>query len=138
LVFALWLQPLLLGWSQAALAATAQEAPPEIFGSGYVLQVLASLLLVFACLFGLLFLLRKLNGMPAASRRAIHVMGSVKVGSREKVILIRAGEQHLLVGVAAGSVRTLHAFDGPVEGLVEGGATFASLLGATSPQAGGQ
>jgi flagellar protein FliO/FliZ len=33
------------------------------------------------------------------------------VGSRERVILLRAGDKHLLIGVAPGRVQTLHVFD---------------------------
>lgn len=135
LVFCLWA----LSRPQAVLAAVSEKASPEIFDTAYLLQVFGSLLLVFACLFGLVFLLKKLNGVPTGSRRAIQVLGSAKVGSREKILLLRAGEQHLLVGVAAGNVRTLHVFDGPVEGLVADrttGVEFSSLLGSSLPSGG--
>lgn len=131
------LLPLLLlpGWS---LAAVGDKAAPEIFDTGYLLQVFASLFVVFACLFGLLFLMKKLNGLPAGNRRAIQVLGSAKVGSREKILLLSAGGEHLLVGVAAGSVRTLHVFDGPLEDLTGEGENFASLMASALPSGAGQ
>ena len=74
----------------------------------------------------------KNNGLPTTDRKLIQVLGSVKVGSREKIVLLRAGEEQLLVGVAAGSVRTLHVFsDLGSEGLAgsgDTGANFAAVL----------
>ena len=96
--------------SAPALAVVGDSAPPEIFDTAYLFQVFGSLLLVFGCLFGLAFLMRKLNGMPMSDRKLIQIVGSAKVGSREKIVLLKAGELELLVGVAAGSVRTLHVF----------------------------
>lgn len=96
--------------SGSAFAVVGDSTPPEIFDTAYLFQVFGSLLVVFGCLFGLAFLLRKLNGMPMSDRKLIQIVGSAKVGAREKIVLLKAGELELLVGVAAGSVRTLHVF----------------------------
>ena len=112
---------------------------PEIFDSAYLLQVFGSLLLVFGCLFGLAFLLRKMGAVPMGDRMAIQVQGSLKVGSREKVVLVTAGRQQLLLGVAAGNVRTLHVFDKPMEDSKDtrtGGGDFGSALKASASSGG--
>lgn len=92
-------------------AVTGDTKPLAIFDTAYLIQVFGSLLFVCACLFGLLFVLKKMNGLPTTDRKLIQILGSVKVGSREKIVLLKAGEDQLLVGVAAGSVRTLHVFE---------------------------
>ncbi|MFK8047089.1 MAG: flagellar biosynthetic protein FliO [Halioglobus sp.] len=92
------------------MAVVGDGESSEIFDTAYLFQVFGSLLLVFGCLFGLAYLLRRFNGMPMSDRKFIQIIGSAKVGSREKIVLLKAGEQELLVGVAAGSVRTLHVF----------------------------
>ncbi|MFT4823227.1 MAG: flagellar protein FliO/FliZ [Halioglobus sp.] len=97
--------------SGPVFAVVAEREAPEIFDTAYLFQVFGSLLLVFGCLFGLAFLMRKFNGMPISDRKVIQIVGSAKVGTREKIVLLKAGELELLVGVAAGSVRTLHVFD---------------------------
>ena len=107
----------------------------EIFDSAYLAQVFGSLLLVIGCLFGLAFLLKKVGAMPVNDRKSIQVHGSLKVGSREKVLLISAGRQQLLLGVAAGSVSTLHVFDEPIKDSSDtrvGGGDFASALKASA------
>jgi flagellar protein FliO/FliZ len=133
----LWrLQPGVLLWllvvaSAGAHADTMGKASAELFDSAYLMQVFGSLLLVFACLFGLLFVLRKMNGVPTMDRKVIRVLGSVKLGSREKIALIEAGGQQLLVGIAAGSVNSLHVFKNPIDSEIDAapsGADFASLL----------
>lgn len=119
---------------QNAVAAVERQAGTAgLFDSAYIFQVLGSLLLVFGCIFGLVFLLRKMNGFPLASGAPIRVVASARVGSREKIILLEAGEQQLLVGVAAGNVRTLHVLDQPLAGDAttrSKTADFASLLTA--------
>lgn len=128
------LSALLLTFAQCsgAVAAATPAERPEIFDTGYLVQVFGSLLFVFACLFGLAFLFKKINGVPMIDRKSIQVLGSVKVGSREKILLVNAGNQQLLLGVATGSVRTLHVFDAPLEGQTQDRAgapgDFASVL----------
>jgi len=76
--------------------------------------VLGSLLLVSAALVGLLLVLRKLNGLSVADHRTIRVLGSAKVGSREKILLVTVADRQLLVGVAPGGIRTLLVFENPI------------------------
>lgn len=39
------------------------------------------------------------------------ILGGLSVGNREKVVLMRAGNSHLLLGVTANQIQTLHVFD---------------------------
>jgi flagellar protein FliO/FliZ len=129
-----------------ALPAAAQErsivnanAAPELFSAGYLAQVLGSLLLVFICLFAVIYLLRRVNRVGGSANSALRVIGSASVGQREKVVLIEAGKEQLLLGVAQGSVRTLHVFSEPVidAGAVDNSAPdFASVLRAANPLGG--
>ncbi|NND67645.1 MAG: flagellar biosynthetic protein FliO [Halioglobus sp.] len=110
----------------AVLAAPGAQ-DPGIFTGRYLLQVAASLVFVLACLVGLLHLLRRMNGVAVTNRKGIQVLASVKVGTREKILLLEAGDNQLLVGVAAGSVRTLHVFDQ--------GSAFDDVLAQVKPGA---
>ena len=134
-----WL--LLLWFVQPGLAFSAEEGQSElssssvdIFNTAYLFQVFGSLLLVFGCIFGLIFLLKKMNGIPSSQKAPVCVLGVTRIGSREKILLIEAGNQQLLVGVAAGNIRTLHTFDKPIVDSSEvnvKNTDFASLLGST-------
>ncbi len=122
--------PLML-FAGAALAAADNPGLGVLSGDS-VLRVLGSLLLVFGCLFGVLYLLKRLNRLPVGEQRPLRVLASLKVGTREKVLLLESGNSQLLVGVAAGSVRTLHVLQEKVETGVETPGTFESLLQQTS------
>ncbi|MFK7974642.1 MAG: flagellar biosynthetic protein FliO [Halioglobus sp.] len=92
-------------------AAAAEPPRAEIFDSAYLMQVIGALLLVFGCLFGFAYVMKRFNGVPAGDRKSLRVVGSVKVGNREKIVLLDTGENQLLVGVAAGNVRTLYVYE---------------------------
>lgn len=106
----------------ATLDAVAQEqaAPsrlsgtPEILSGGYLLQVFASLAIVIGMLMGVLWLMRRFNGVSRKGGGKLHVLASVNLGQRERAVLIAAGEKQLLLGIGPGNVRTLHVFDEPI------------------------
>ncbi|EAQ98434.2 flagellar biosynthetic protein FliO [Congregibacter litoralis] len=140
------LMPLIASRSlaQEKVQETAQEAvgiaktgsSPELFSAGYLFQVLGSLVLVFVCLFAVVYFLKRFNGTVGTSGSALRVLGSASVGQREKVVLMEVGGEQLLIGVAPGSVRKLHVLP---EALVTEEATqtptpdFAAVLRAANP-----
>lgn len=125
-----------------AVAAQADTAPvsggdvPELFSASYLAQVIGSLLLVFVCLFAVVFLLRRFNRVGGNGGSILRVLGSTSVGQREKIVLLDAGGEQLLIGVAQGSVRTLHVFPQPIVDVTSEqppAADFAALLKAANP-----
>lgn len=86
----------------------------DIFNTAYLFQVFGSLLLVFGCIFGLVFLVKKMNGIAPSQKSPVRIIGVTRVGSREKIVLLEAGNQQLLIGVCPNSIRTLHTFAEPV------------------------
>ena len=105
----------------------------SMLGGAYVLQVLGSLILVFGAIFAVLFLMKKLNGVSLSGSSPIRILATTRVGTREKIILLEAGQQQLLVGISTGCIRTLHVFDEPIMESKAAGKTgdFASVLGAS-------
>lgn len=90
--------------SSPVLAATEQapQAPT------YLLRLVLGLALVLATVFVLGWLLKRLGGAMTGRSGPVRVIGSAPVGQRERVVLIEVGGEQLLVGVAPGSVRSLH------------------------------
>lgn len=39
------------------------------------------------------------------------ILGGLSVGNREKIVLMKAGNSHLLLGITASQIQTLHVFD---------------------------
>lgn len=87
-----------------AVNAAAHAAGP---GAGDVLSVFLSLAFVLALIAGLAFIMRRFNGMGTGMTRDLRVRAGIAVGTRERVLMIEARGRLWLIGVAAGSVRTL-------------------------------
>lgn len=122
----------------AAAGAAAGDTAPQLFTGAYLVQVLGSLLLVFLCLFAVVYLLRRFNRVGSVQGMPLRVLGSASVGTREKIVLVEAGSEQLLIGVAQGSVRTLHVLPEPIV-VTEGAnapADFGHILRAVNPLGG--
>jgi flagellar protein FliO/FliZ len=89
-----------------------------------------SLLLVLAAIFALAWVLRRVQGFRVAGSAVLQVQGGLQVGPKERVLWVRAGDAHLLIGVAPGRVQTLHVFEHAPEVLPAGpaGPAFADAL----------
>lgn len=83
---------------------------PHGSNAGNVVSMLGSLALVVALIFALAWLARKLQGMRAVRGDLLQVTGGVSVGGKERVVIVKVGGDHFLVGVAQGQVSLLHRF----------------------------
>ena len=87
---------------------------PQLRSASYLMQVVGSLAIVFGAVVLMAIVVKRVNRSPSTGKAGLSVMGSASVGTREKVVLINAAGQQILVGVAPGNVRTLHVFDEPL------------------------
>lgn len=99
----------------AAVAATtvtpaAADSAAHLPGLG---QTALSLLLVLGLIFLLGWGLKRLQGIRVGGQTPIRVHGGLQLGPKERVLLIEAGGQHLLIGVTAGGISTLHVYAEP-------------------------
>ena len=76
-------------------------------------QTALSLLLVLAAIFALAWVLRRVQGIRPGVPGSLQIQGGLQVGAKERVVMIRVGDKHLLIGVAPGRVQMLHVFDHP-------------------------
>jgi len=73
--------------------------------------VIVALLVVLGAVIAAARLARRMRGLSGGTSSALEVLGQLSLGTRERAVLVRVGERQLLLGVAQGSVRTLHVFD---------------------------
>lgn len=72
------------------------------------LRLFLSLAAVIGLILVLAFVLRRLPGMGATRSGDLRVVGSIAVGSRERVVLVEADGSRMLIGVAPGRVQALY------------------------------
>ena len=61
-----------------------------------------------------MMLLKRFNTVGASTGDYIQVLASTPLGQRERAVLLQVGSDQILVGVAPGSVNTLHELSNPV------------------------
>ncbi|MFO1401150.1 MAG: flagellar biosynthetic protein FliO [Steroidobacteraceae bacterium] len=120
----------------AAAAGTPFAAPqaPALPGpTGGLLRVVVSLALVLAAVAAAGWVLRRMRGLGTGDGRAIELVAQAALGSRERVVLVRVGGHELLLGVAAGSVRTLLVLGDSVAVAADAAARTAASASASAP-----
>lgn len=125
--------------SFAAVAAdsASQKTIPSLtnepVGLGNYLQMFFGLFIVVGLIVGMAWFMRRMGNMNGVTAGNLKVVGGVSVGQRERIVLVQAGEQQLLVGVGPGTIRTLHVLDEPISPVNQGAAPasgFAEKLHA--------
>lgn len=95
-------------------AAPTPAEPITASPAGGLVQVTLSLLLVLAAVFAAAWAVRRLRGFGRAGADVIQIIAEVPLGQKERAVLVQVGQQQLLLGVAAGSVNTLHVLAEPL------------------------
>ena len=104
LAFAVFVGPVTAGTGGTA---TGQA----ITGVEVVGQVSLSLMLVVAVLLVLAWAMRRLSRFQPQGAPSLRVLGGLRLGARERILLVEAGDRRLLVGVSPGGLRTLLVFE---------------------------
>jgi len=86
---------------------------PALSTGSYV-QMMLGLVFVVFLIFTLAWLVRRMGRLQSVIGGSMKLLGGLSLGQRERALLVQVGETQILLGVAPGSVRTLHVFDEPV------------------------
>ena len=120
--------PLLL--VHVAVLAAGEEAPssaaatpaeqtvshsPDPLAMTSLWQLTLGMLLVLGLILAMAWLLKRSGRFQTGAGGGLRILGGLSMGSRERVVLIQAGETQLLLGVAPGRVQTLHVLDKPLQ-----------------------
>ena|SRR5689334_16220064 len=89
----------------AAPATTAAHT-----SGGSLFEVTLALVAIVALIAGLAWLMKRMRGFGTAGRDHIQVLSERALGPKERCVLLRVAGKDILVGVATGSVNTLHVF----------------------------
>ena len=97
--------------STLALMLAAPIAAPDINVGGELVRVVLSLLGIIALILVAGWLSRRLQRRSGSAGRRIRCVETFALGTRERLLLLDADGQRLLIGIGAGGMRTLHVYD---------------------------
>jgi flagellar protein FliO/FliZ len=115
LLISLFLFPASLMAQQDILATTAQtSAALEPLSSSYLLKLTGGLILVVIVIFGLAWMVKKMNLTPRSQTGLIKVVAGLNLGTREKILLLEIGDEQIVVGLCPGRIEKLHTLTTPL------------------------
>lgn len=77
----------------------------------HYLKVIPVLIFMLLLIVGLAWAVKRFMPSLARSSAVMNVLASLPLGGKERVVLIKAGNDYLLLGVSPGRVQTLHQMD---------------------------
>jgi flagellar protein FliO/FliZ len=90
-----------------------------------VLQMVTGLIAVLALIFAGAWLLKRFGRLQGGANADLRVVSGINLGQRERIVIVQAGSDRLLIGVAPGCIRTLHVLEPAPEVGDTGGGTPA-------------
>ena len=109
-----------LAWPLSALAAepvTSAVAVPAAGGGvgAQLTQLVLGLLLVLGLIFGLAWLLRRVQHAGPRQGQVIELISSRALGARDRLVLVQVGNEQILLGLTPGRITPLHVLKEPVQ-----------------------
>ena len=99
------------------LMTAGAAAPSGITGTtpDDYLKVFVALCFIVGLIFACAWVIRRMSGGVGLNQKHIQILSVMPLGTREKLMIIRAADEYLLIGVTAQGIQTLHRFDGPID-----------------------
>jgi flagellar protein FliO/FliZ len=111
--------------------------PAAPIGSGrHLVSVTLALMGIVGLIFALSWFVKRFSHGGFTTTSTIKILSSMPLGTRERIVLIDAGGQQLLLGITATNINTLHVFETPivVDNKVETQSDFSRKLMAILQQ----
>jgi flagellar protein FliO/FliZ len=97
-----------------ALPVNAQGVAAMSSNMDYV-KVVLTLIFIVGLIFACAWLIRRMSGGVGINQKHMQVISVMPLGTREKLMIIRAASEYLLIGVTPNGIQTLHSFDEPID-----------------------
>lgn len=78
-------------------------------------KVVLTLIFIVGLIFACAWLVRRMSGGLSVNQRHIQVLSVMPLGTREKLMIIKAAHETLLIGVTPNGINTLHRYDEPID-----------------------
>jgi len=79
----------------------------------YLIKLVVGLIAVIGLFSALAWLVRRfgIGGFTSSATGNLKILESLSVGSRERLVIIQAGDEKLLLGITAGTINKLHSME---------------------------
>ncbi len=94
-------------------AAPGAAGPQPAGGVAGIGQITLSLCIVLAAIFAFAWAAKRMRGFGSASR-PLDIIADVRLGPKERAVVLQVGGQQVLLGVAPGRVTALHVLAEPL------------------------
>ncbi|MFK8077139.1 MAG: flagellar biosynthetic protein FliO [Granulosicoccus sp.] len=112
-VFAAFL--LLTGALAPWASVQAQQSGAPIVSPLATLSKLAIALIIVLIVFWLFAkFMKQMQGGQGVSHDSLKVVGTLSLGQRERVVVVQAGKEQLILGVTSSAINTLHVLETPI------------------------
>ncbi len=102
-----------------AIAVFAEEPATSITKTvepvTHIWQIMISLVLVLFLIFASAWLLKRFGRVNGLASSNMQILGNMSVGQRERIILLKIGEEQLLIGVTPSQINLLHELKEPID-----------------------
>ena len=79
------------------------------------LKVIVALVFIVGLIFACAWLIRRMSGGVGMNHKHLKILSVLPLGTREKLMIIQAADEYLLLGVPPQGISTLHRFDEPID-----------------------
>lgn len=80
----------------------------------YLVSLTLGLLAIVGLIFALAWLVKRMGQGSFVNNNHLKILAVMPLGTRERLVIVQAGEQQLLLGITASQINTLHVFPEPV------------------------
>ncbi|THB64389.1 MAG: flagellar biosynthetic protein FliO [Gammaproteobacteria bacterium] len=87
---------------------------PSSLGAQSLLQMILGLAFVVGLVLLLAWFSRRFGKKQLTGGLQMNILGSLNLGSREKIALVEVGDKQILIGITPAGISNLHTFDEPV------------------------
>lgn len=99
---------------QTATPITNKAVAAPIGGGRHLVNVTLALMGIIGLIFALSWFVKRFNQGSFSANAHIKILSAMPLGTRERIVLIEAGGQQLLLGITSTNINTLHVFETPV------------------------
>lgn len=122
------------GIFSAPISLIAAETTVAVSATGSMLKMMLGLVFVLAVMALVAWFLKRMMPSIGKQQSAVCIVGSVSVGSRERVVVLEIAGRWLVVGVAPGQVSAIADLDKSVQDSLNADGSSSEDTGAIAPQ----